>query len=140
MCYTGIGSSKNSDRSEVWVEIVKWFRNHESFFFGQSRHFQLKKYKSGPALLLNTFQLFVELNFDALKTFEIFLAEKSGWWRLYSCFLFNNLDTFPFNLILICVSLFCRKVRRAYHRSWDNRCKLFFCYSLGQNRKIKVNE
>ena len=35
--------------------------------------------------------------------------------------------------------LFCRKVRRAYHRSWDNRCKLFFCYSLGQNRKIKVS-
>ena len=32
-----------------------------------------------------------------------------------------------------------RKVRRAYQSSWDQRCKLFFCCSLGQNRKIKAS-
>ena len=46
---------------------------------------------------------------------------------------------FQANVLTTECFLFHRKVRRAYHRSWDNRCKLFFCYSLGQNRKIKVS-
>ena len=51
----------------------------------------------------------------------------------------NNMHAyFRFKIINFIKNLFSRKVRRANQSSWNRRCKLFFCCSFGQSRKIKV--